>query len=137
MSISKILNTLENSWERNAILFKIKSGVDIDDIVDEFLIKNEEQVKKLNTLLKPEHIDLFNQVEQLSNCEAKLISKINNLNYLKDNENQQTIDEKKISLPNRFTTKKISLLMINWSNKFIVIALLTISAIALSKQAWA
>jgi len=27
--------------------------------------------------------------------------------------------------------------MINWSNKFVVIALLTISAIALSKQAWA
>tara|TARA_Y100000991_G_scaffold16476_1_gene10950 strand:+ start:320 stop:733 length:414 start_codon:yes stop_codon:yes gene_type:complete len=137
MSIPKILNTLENSWERNAILFKIKNGVDIDDIVDEFLIKNEEQVKKLNSLLKPEDIDLFNQVEQLSNCEAKLIKKINNLNYLKDKENQQKINEKKISLPNRFNTKKISMLMINWSNKFIVIALLTISAIALSKQAWA
>jgi len=27
--------------------------------------------------------------------------------------------------------------MIDWSNKFVIIALLTISAIALSKQAWA
>ena len=44
---------------------------------------------------------------------------------------------KKIVPSNRVSLNKISSFMINWSNKFVVIALLTISAIALSKQAWA
>ena len=71
---------------------------------------------------------------------SKLINKINNFNYVRDkdhNHTTQTINEKKISLSNRVPTNKISMFMINWSNKFVVIALLTISAVALSKQAWA
>ena len=140
MSISKILNSLENSWERDDILLKIKNGLSSDEIVNEFLINNELQVKELNSLLKPDDIDLLNQVEKLSTCEAKLINKINNFNNVRDKDNNHTIqkiNEKNISLFNRFPTNKISLFMINWSNKFVVIALLTISAIALSKQAWA
>ena len=137
MSISKILNSLENSWERDAILLKIKNGLDTDEIVNKFLIDNEVQVKELTRLLKPEDINLLSQVEQLSTCEAKLINKINNLNYLKNKKNHHAINEEKVSLSNRVPTNRISLFMINWSNKFVVIALLTISAIALSKQAWA
>ena len=137
MSISKILNSLENSWERDNILLKIKKGSSSDEIVNEFLINNELQVKELNSLLKPDDIDLLNQVEKLSTCEAKLINKINNFNYVRDNKNNHKINEKKISLSNRVPTNRISMFMINWSNKFVVIALLTISAIALSKQAWA
>ena len=136
MSISKILNSLENSWERDDILLKIKNGSSSDEIVNEFLINNEFKVKQLNSLLKPDDIDLLNQVEKLSTCEAKLINKINNFNDVQDNKNNHTINEKKISLYNRVPTNMISMFMINWSNKFVVIALLTISAIALSKQAW-
>ena len=47
------------------------------------------------------------------------------------------IIQKKIELSNIVSLNKISSFMLNWSNKFVVIALLTISAIALSKQAWA
>ena len=140
MSIRKILNSLECSWERNDILLKIKNGLSSDEIVNEFLINNESQVKELNSLLKPDDIDLLNQVEKLSTCEAKLINKINNSNYLRNNKNHHTIeilDKKKTPLSNRMPTKRLSMFMINWSNKFVVIALLTISAIALSKQAWA
>ena len=137
MSISKILNSLENSWERDDILLKIKNGSSSEEIVNEFLINNELQVKELNSLLKPDDIDLLNQVETLSTCEAKLINKINNFNYIRDNKNYHKIHQKKISLSNRVPTNRISMFMINWSNKFVVIALLTISAIALSKQAWA
>ena len=136
MSINKILNSLEKSWERDDILIKIKNGLGTDEIVNEFLEKNEVQIKKLNSLLRPEDIDLLNQVEQLSTCESKLINKINNLNYLKNNENHQTINDKKISLTIIDPPNRISLFMINWSNKFVVIALLIISAIALTKQAW-
>ena len=137
MSISKILNSLEKSWIRDDILLNIKKGRGTDEIVNEFLIKNERQIKELNSLLRPEDIELLNQVEKLSTCESKLINEIKNLNYLKNNENHNIQNEKNIVPSNRFAFNKITSFMINWSNKFVVIALLTISAIALSKQAWA
>ena len=137
MSISKILNSLEKSWERDDILLNIKKGLGTDEIVNEFLMKNERQIKELNFLLRPKDIDLLNQIEQLSTCESKLINKIKNLNHLKDNENHHVRNKKKIVPSNRVYFNKISSFMINWSNKFVVIALIIISAIALSKQAWA
>ena len=137
MSISKILNSLEKSWERDHILSNIKKGLGTDEIVNEFLVKNESQIKELNSLLRPEDIDLLNQVEQLSTCESKLINEIKNLNYLENNEFHPIINQKKIEPSDRVSFNKIGSFMINWSNKFVVIALVTISAIALSKQAWA
>ena len=137
MSISKILNSLEKSWERDDILLNIKKGLGTDEIVNEFLMKNERQIKELNSLLRPEDIELLNQVEKLSTCESKLINEIKNLNYLENNENHHIMNKKKIVSSNRISLNKISSFMIDWSNKFVVIALLTISAIALSKQAWA
>ena len=137
MNLNEVLNSLEQSWERDDILLKIKNGLDTEKIVNEFLAKNEIQIRELNTLLRPEDIDLLNQVEQLSTCESKLINKIKDLNYLENNENHHIINQKKILPSNRATSNRISSFMINWSNKVVVIALLTISAIALSKQAWA
>ena len=137
MKVNKILNSLEKSWEREVILLTIKNGLGTDEIVNEFLVKNEKQIKELNSLLRPEDIDLLNQVEQLSTCESKLINEIKNLNYLENNENHLIMNQKKIEQSNRVSINRITSLMINWSNKFVVIALLTISAIALSKQAWA
>ena len=137
MSLSKILNSLEKSWERDHILLNLKKGLGTDEIVNEFLVKNESKIKELNSLLRPEDIDLLNQVEKLSTCESKLINEIKNLNYLENIAHNGILNQKKIVPSNRFSNDKISSFMINWSNKFVVIALLTISAIALSKQAWA
>ncbi len=137
MSINKVLNSLEKSWERDVILLSIKKGLETDEIVNEFLKKNERQIKELNSLLRPKDIDLLNQVEQLSTCESKLIKKIKDLNYLENHEKDYEIDGKNILQSNRVSFNRISSFMITWSNKFVVIALLTISAIALSKQAWA
>ena len=136
MSIGKILNSLDESWERDDILLNIKKGLDTDEIVNVFLAKNERQIKELNSLLRPEDIDVLNQVEQLSTCESKLINKIKNLNYSGNNYKHKKNAEE-IWLSNRVSSDRISSFMINWSNKFIIIALITISAIALSKQAWA
>ena len=135
MNVYQILNSLEKSWERDDILLKIKNGLDTDKIVNEFLSNNEIQIKELNTLLRPEDMDLLNQVEKLSTCESKLINKIKNLNCLENNENHHIMSHK-ILPSNRVSFNRISSFMINWSNKVVVIALLTISAIALSKQAW-
>ena len=137
MSLKKVLNSLEKSWERDVILLKIKNGLGTDKIVNEFLIQNEMQIRELNNLLRPEDIDLLNQVEQLSTCESQLINKIKNLNCLENNENQHKINQIRILQSNRVAFNRISSFMINWSNKVVVIVLLTISAIALSKQAWA
>ena len=137
MSLNEILNSLEKSWKRDDILLKIKNGLDTDKIVNEFLANNEMQIKELNTLLRPKDIDLLNQVEKLSTCESKLIHKIKDLNCLENNENNHIMNKKKIVPSKLVSFNKISSFMINWSNKFVVIALLTISAIALSKQAWA
>ena len=137
MSINKVLNSLESSWKRDVILSKLKKGLGTEEIVNEFIIKNQLQIKELNNLLRPEDIDLLNQIERLSTCEAKLIKKINNLNFSKSNENQNLINEKKFLLLKKVPTNTISLFMTKWSNKIVVIALITISAIALSKQAWA
>ena len=137
MSLSKILNSLEKSWERDDILLNIKKGLGTDEIVSEFLVKNERQIKELNSLLRPEDVDLLNQVEQLSTCESKLLNEIKNLNFLENNEKHHILNQKKIEPSNKVSFNRISSFMINWSNKFVVIALLTISAIALSKQAWA
>ena len=137
MSIIEILDSLEKSWKRDDVILKIKNGYDTDEIVNEFLVNNKVKIKELNTLLRPEDFDLLNQVEQLSNCESKLINKISNLNNVENNEKHHTINEAKVSFSHKMPDNKISLFMINWSNKFVVIALLTISAIALSKQAWA
>tara|TARA_B100000401_G_scaffold408710_1_gene325685 strand:- start:102 stop:515 length:414 start_codon:yes stop_codon:yes gene_type:complete len=136
MSISQILNSLEKSWDRNEILIKIKNGFGTDEIVNEFIEKNEVQIKELNKLLRSEDPELLNQLEQLSTCEAKLVNNINNLNFSKNIENYHKINEKKISLSHNIPTNSFSLFMINWSNKFVIVALLMISAIALSKQAW-
>ena len=136
MRLNETLNYLEKTWVREDILLKIQNGLSTDEIVNEFLVKNEVQIQELNTLLRPEDINLLNRVGKLSTCEAKLINKINNLNHLKNNENHNQINDKKFSLSDKFSSDKISSFMINWSNKFVVIALLTISAIALSKQAW-
>ena len=137
MSINKILNSLDKSWERDDVLLKIKNGIGTDEIVNEFLSNNELKIKELNTLLRPEDIDLLNEVEQLSLCESKLINKIKDLNYLENNENHYIMNHKKILPSNIVSFNRISSFMINWSNKFVVIAILTISAVALSKQAWA
>ena len=136
MSISKILNSLEKSWERDHILLNLRKGLGTDEIVNDFLLKNARQIKELNSILRPEDIDLLNQVEQLSTCESKLINEIKNLNYLKNSEYHYILNQKNIVKSNRVSSNKISSFMINWSNKLVVIALLTISAIALSKQAW-
>ena len=137
MSINKILNSLEKSWERDDILSKIRNGADTGKIVNEFLANNEMEIQELSTLLRPEDIDLLNQVEQLSICESKLINKIKDYDYLENNEDYLILNKENILPSNRVSFDRISSFMTNWSNKVVVIALLTISAIALSKQAWA
>ena len=136
MKIKEALESLENSWSREDVLLKIKNGENSEKIVNQFFHSNKKDIEKLSNYIRPEDRKLLNQIEELSTCEAKLINKIRNSGSSKDVFTIQKENEKNIYLSNKLTFSDVSSLMLNWSNRFVVILLLTVSAIALSKQAW-
>ena len=54
MSISKILNSLEKSWERDDILLNIKKGLGTDEIVNlnQNKVKSKNRSKKIDEKVK-------------------------------------------------------------------------------------
>ena len=137
MKITEALKSLENSWSKEEVLLKIKNGEDLEKIVNEFFNLNLNEIETLTNFINPEDKVLLKELEDLSTCEAKLIKKINN--YKLNTNNLPSIERppKKISNPEQKNSFKLGLFMLKWSNKFIFISLLVISAIALTKQAWA
>ena len=137
MKVTEALKSLENSWSKEEVLLKIKNGEDLEKIVNEFFNLNLNEIETLTNFINPEDKILLRELEDLSTCEAKLIKKINN--YKLNTNNLPSIERppKKISNPEQKNSFKLGLFMLKWSNKFIFISLLAISAIALTKQAWA
>ena len=135
--INETLESLEKSWSRDHILIKIKNGEDIDFIVNEFIYHNKDHIIELRNYIDQNDKAILNQLEDLSNCEAKLINKINNLSILNNQKRNDSNKLEKITLSNSISSNKFGLFMIKWSNKFVFIILLTITAIALTKQAYA
>ena len=137
MKILDTLESLENSWSREKILKQLKNGVNPENIINEFLKNNRADIENLSNSFQPKDKQLLKHLEELSTCEAKLINKINNLDIGKDILYQQEKRMSKTSILMKLITENLPLFMLKWSNKFVVITLVTISAIALSKQAWA
>ena len=133
MKITEALKSLENSWSRENILIKIQKGERSEKIVNDFFDKNKNEIETLTNFINPEDQVLLKEIEYLSNCEAKLIKKIINKNFLSTDKKNQI----KIPQSQQSTSRKFGSFMIKWSNKFVFIILLVISAIALTKQAWA
>ena len=136
MNIKDALKSLDDSWSRDKVLLKIKNGIDPEYIVNEFINENKKSIEKLTNLLKKEDKDLLLQVEKLSNVEAKLLNKINNSSKIKKEITNLEIKGERIQEGRIASLSKLGSFMMKWSNKFVFITLLTISAIALSKQAW-
>ena len=137
MKITEALKSLENSWSREDVLIKTKKGEDSEKIINDFLDQHQNEIFTLTEFITPKDKILLTEIEDLSNCEAKLIKKIKNCNPHKNlllNTNQ---NHKKIFKSERKISMQLTLFMMKWSNKFVFISLLLISAIALSKQAWA
>ena len=137
MKIDETLVSLDNSWSREDVLYKLKNGQNSEKIINEFFDKNKEDIKKLSKYFLPKDKELLKHLEELSTCEAKLINKIINLNTSKSNFKSKEYRMVNIQISKENFTQKLGSFMLKWSNKFIVITLLTISALALSKQAWA
>ena len=137
MKITEALKSLENSWSREEILVKVKNGEDSEKIVNEFCSSKQQEIETLTKFIKPDDKVLLSEIECLTNIESKLINKIKKYRFTKIDSSKNEKEQKKITQPERNKSFDLGFFMMKWSNKFVFISLLAISAIALTKQAWA
>ena len=137
MKITEALKSLENSWSRENVLVKIKKGEDSEKIVNDFLNTNQQEIETLTNFINPEDKVLLGEIENLSKIESKLINKIKNYNFTKTDLSIKEKGQELLIKPKPTKSFNLGLFMMKWSNKFVFISLLVISAIALTKQAWA
>ena len=137
MKITEALKSLENSWSREEILSKIKNGENSEKIVNDFCSSKQQEIETLTNFINPDDKVLLSEIEDLSNIESKLINKIKNYSFNKDDSSKKEIVQKQIPQPEKKISFDLGVFMMKWSNKFVFISLLAISAIALTKQAWA
>ena len=137
MKITEALKSLENSWSREEILSKIKNGENSEKIVNDFCSSKQQEIETLTNFINPDDKVLLSEIEDLSNIESKLINKIKNYSFNKVDSPKKEIVQKQIPQPEKKISFDLGVFMMKWSNKFVFISLLAISAIALTKQAWA
>ena len=137
MKITEALKSLENSWSREDILVKIKNGFTSEKIVNDFFYTKQQEIETLTNFINPENKVLLSEIEELSNIESKLINKIKNYSLNNNSFSKEEKYKKNILEPKKNKSLNLTLFMMKWSNKFVFISLLVISAIALGKQAWA
>ena len=137
MKIIEALKSLENSWSRDDVLLKIRSGEDSEKIINDFFSSNQQEIDILTNFINPDSKVLLSEIENLSAIESKLINKIKNYNLNKEHSPKFEQSQKQIPQLRRNNSFDLKFFMMKWSNKFVFISLLAISAIALTKQAWA
>ena len=137
MKITEALQSLESSWSRKNVLVKIKKGEDAEKIVNDFLNNNQQEIETLTNFINPEDKILLSELENLSKIESKLINKIKNYNFTKNVLSIKEKNQEFLTKPEPKKSFNLRLFMMKWSNKFVIISLLVISAISLTKQAWA
>ena len=135
MKITEALKSLENSWSREEILSKIKNGENSEKIVNDFCSSKQQEIETLTNFINPDDKVLLSEIEDLSNIESKLINKIKNYSFNKVDSSKKEIVQKQIPQPETTISFDLGVFMMKWSNKFVFISLLAISAIALTKQA--
>ena len=137
MKITEALKSLENSWSREEILSKIKNGENSEKIVNDFCSSKQQEIETLTNFINPDDKVLLSEIEDLSNIESKLINKIKNYSFNKVDSSKKEIVQKQVPQPEKKISFDLGVFMMKWSNKFVFISLLAVSAIALTKQAWA
>ena len=137
MKIAEALKSLENSWSREEILEKIKNGEDSEKIVNDFCFSKRDEIETLTNFINQDDKILLSEIEDLSNIESNLINKIKNYSSNEYQLYEIEKDSNKNLQNKQKTSFNLGIFMMKWSNKFVFISLLVISAIALTKQAWA
>ena len=137
MKITEALKSLENSWSREDVLVKIKNGEDSEKIVNDFFNTKQQEIQTLTNFINPEDKVLLSEIENLSKIESKLINKIKNYSFTKSDLLIKETDQEILIKTEPNKSFNLGLFIMKWSNKFVFISLLVLSAIALTKQAWA
>ena len=135
MNIKTALIELDNSWSRDIILEKIKSGQPTDKIVNDFIKSNRNNIELVSNYVEKSNSNLLENVEKLSICEIKLIEEIKFLQQ----KNKKVLKEESSSedIENKFKDFNFALFLQKWSNSFVIYLLILISLASLTKQAWA
>ena len=118
-------------------LFLRKNGENSEKIVNDFCSSKQQEIETLTNFINPDDKVLLSEIEDLSNIESKLINKIKNYSFNKVDSSKKEIVQKQVPQPEKKISFDLGVFMMKWSNKFVFISLLAISAIALTKQAWA
>jgi len=138
MKITEALKSLESSWSREDVLLKLKKGEDSEKIVNDFFNNNKQEIDTLSNFITKKDKVLLSEIENLSKIESMLINKIKNFSSNKNKllkvENNKI---RALHFDHHNTSFDFATFMMKWSNKFVFIMLIAISAIALTKQAWA
>ena len=137
MRTIEALETLDELWSRDEVLIKIKNGAKPENIANEFFDNNKKNIENLSNLFKPADKEVLLQIEKLSKAETKLLNRINQLSTFENEFINKKIEASNEEISDIKLHSKLGSFMIEWSNKFVFIALITISLIALTKQAWA
>ncbi len=137
MKIAEALKSLDNSWSREDVLIKIKNGEDSEKIVNDFFNNKQQEIETLTNFINTKDKILLGEIENLSKIESKIINKIKNYSLTKTDSLTRETFQESLMQTEAYKSFNIGLFMMKWSNKFVFISLLVISAIALTKQAWA
>ena len=136
MNNYEVLNILEKSWSKQRLIEKIKRGQSSEQIVHSFINENKDNLDILINLLNDKENNALNYMEEIANCELNLISELRK-KEIKSNieitENKKDVNPV-VKIYKEF---QLSLFMKKWSNQFVIGALIMISIVSLTKQAWA
>lgn len=135
MDIKKSLMLLEESWSYEKIVKKLKVGVEPNQIVEEFIIRHQDQIDILKKYIKDIDREKLIEYDLAMQCELILLNKIKNQNKQIKPLNSKAANDVN---PIRSNIKSISIFKFlrTWSNQFMIFALLLISSVALTRQAW-
>tara|TARA_Y100000589_G_scaffold41992_1_gene35293 strand:- start:6433 stop:6840 length:408 start_codon:yes stop_codon:yes gene_type:complete len=135
MELDKALINLDSIWSREDALKRIQKGESSENIVDDFFKFNGKNIDIVSDYINENNVEVIYQLEELTDCEIKLLKRMRDLKMT----NSEQYKNKKLqkNLTKERKLFKIGKFMNKWSNKFVIGALITISLISLTKQAWA
>jgi len=135
MELDKALISLDSIWSREDALKRIQKGESSDIIVEDFLKFNGKNINIVSDYINESNVELIYQLEELTDCEIKLLKRMRDLKRTNLEQFKNKKLQKNLSKERRLF--EIGKFMNKWSNKFVIGALITISLISLTKQAWA
>ncbi len=136
MNNYEALNTLDNSWSKQKLIKKIKSGQSSEQIVQDFINENKTNFEIVINLLNQNDNNVLSYMEEIANCELNLIKELKKKETKSIIETKENINDIN-PIAQIYKEFQLSLFVRKWSNQFVIGILIMISIISLTKQAWA